>query len=87
MGDLGWRGRSSKVRGKSKEAGTRTLSQVNPSFWGKKLVNGCLQESYRIMLSRKRNSFYQEKKSIPIVKGRERGGVWVHLRIIEERVY
>jgi len=33
VGDLGQGGRSSKVRRRSKEVGTKTISQVDQGFW------------------------------------------------------
>ena len=35
MEDLGWRKRSSKIRGRSKKASTRILSQVDSDLWKK----------------------------------------------------
>jgi len=33
MGDVGQRRRSSKVRSRSKEVGSRKISQINKSLW------------------------------------------------------
>ena len=87
MGNLGQGKRSSKIRRRSKEVGTKTFSLVDLSLWKEtewedantKVIGPCNWDQGRVHA--------KKEKNVSIFKGGERGGVWVHTRTIEKRIY
>jgi len=67
-------GRSGKVRGRSKEAGTRKISQVNKGVWEEAIGEDAYKKVVGSCNRCERGVCAKEGKGVSVVKGRERRG-------------
>ena len=87
MEDFGWRKKSSKVQRRDQEIGFSKVLQVDPYLWKESEWKNVNEKSIGLCNRSKREICTKERKSISIVKERERRGVWVYWKTIEEGVY
>ena len=87
MGNLEWRRRTSKIRGKDKIASTRKVLQVDLHFWQESQWKDAYKETMESCYWYERRVCTEEGEGIPIVKEGEGRGAQVYFRAIEERVY
>jgi len=87
MGDLGWRGESSKVQRRGWETSFSKVLQVILCLWKKSEWENTNKEVMGLYNWSKERIYTKEGEDISVVKEREERGVRIYWRTIEKRVY
>jgi len=87
MGDIGGGRRSSEVRSRGKEASTGEVSQMDKGVWEETVRKDADEKSIGPCNRSEGGVHITERKGIPAVKRRERGGKRICERTVTKGIY
>jgi len=87
MGNIREGGRSSEVRSRGKEAGAREVPQMDKGVWKEAIREDADEEGVGLRDRYERRVHTKERKGIPVIKRKERGGKRICERAVVKEIY